>query len=72
MVHLQADGNRFRLGSWACPGSAAGTNCAGPVMRGVVPPRIAETFELILDVVDRPEWSSLYTLAFTRTAAPAP
>ena len=66
VVHLQAGTGRIRLGNWACPGSAAGTNCAGPVMRGVVPVRTGETFELILEVVGQPELSSSYTLAFTR------
>ena len=35
-------------------------------MRGVVPVRTGETFELILEVVGQPELSSSYTLAFTR------
>jgi len=66
VVHLHA-GSSTRLGAWTCPGSAAGTNCAGPVMRGVVPPCTGETFELIVEVIGQPELSSRYTLAFSRT-----
>ena len=66
-VYLQAGDTRMPLGSWACPGSTAGTNCAGPVLQGVVPAQTGNTFELVIDVVGQPEWSSRYTLVFART-----
>ena len=66
VVTLQAGAHRSPLGHWACPGSAAGTNCPGPVLHGLVPQRSGETFELVLDVVNQPELSSSYTLTFTR------
>jgi beta-mannosidase len=66
IAELLAGSERTRLGTWACSGSPAGTNCTGPVLQGVVPPRAGETFELAVDVVGRSDLSSRYTLAFSR------
>lgn len=67
VVSLRTRNGLARLGSWSCPGTGAGTHGVGPVIRGVVPPRAGETFELVVEVTGRPEWSSSYTLAFSRS-----
>jgi beta-mannosidase len=65
-VYLKTASGQEPISNWSCPGTGANTHCAGPVVRGTVPERNGETFELIVEVVGRPELSSNYTLAFSR------
>lgn len=66
-VYVEVQGRKKAIGKWSCPGTAENTHCAGPLIRGRLPARRAETFDLVLDVRGWPRLSSRYTLAFART-----
>ncbi len=66
-IRLENEGQRKPLGTWSCPGAAAGRHCIGPRIDGSVPDWPGETFDLLLEVEGHPEFSSRYTLAFART-----
>lgn len=65
-VRIESGAATAALGAWNCPGAAANTHGAGPVIIGRVPNWPGELFNLVVEVVGRPEWSSRYTLAFAR------
>lgn len=63
-VHLEAGEKSLSLGTWDCAGTATNTHGAGPVVTGQVPAWPGETFDLVVEVIGRPELSSRYALAF--------
>lgn len=62
-ARLESAAGTIELGNWSCPGTAANTHAAGPVLNGRVPDTAESTFTLLLTIKDHPEWSSSYTLA---------
>ncbi len=51
---------------WKCPGGRAGRNFEGPEISMLVPTWDGLTFELVLDAIEHPDYSSRYTLAFQK------
>jgi beta-mannosidase len=54
------------IARWTCPGAAANTHVVGPGARGIVPSGTGQTFNLMIEVDDYPQWNSTYTLAYAR------
>jgi beta-mannosidase len=65
-ARLEAGRKSLSLGTWSCEGAAANTHCPGPTVSGHAPDWPGETFDLIVEVKDRPELNSRYTLAYAR------
>ena len=62
-VTLKSGGASTVLLSWKFPGIAAGRNLAGPGAHAVLPSAGSGEFELVLQVLDREEWSTSYRLS---------
>ena len=62
-VTLLAGGARTRLLLWAFPPVAGGRNLAGPSAHAVLPSVAEGSFELVLGVSPRTDWSSSYRLS---------
>ena len=62
-VTLAAGGSSARLLRWSFPDVAAGANLAGPSVQAVLPSVPTDSFELVLSVSPRQEWSSSYRLS---------
>ncbi len=65
-VWLELDGVRYHLLTWNTGEMIAGANRRGPRAQFTLPEFDAERFTLRLEVRDRPEWNSEYTLVKAR------
>jgi beta-mannosidase len=63
---VSGSGEVLEVYKWKCPGAHAGRHSAGPEVSARVPNWDGLTFELVLDVVEHPDYSSRYTLAFQK------
>jgi beta-mannosidase len=57
------------LGEWPCPGTSANTHATGPELRVLLPAWPEPLATLVVEVAERPEWSSRYTVALTAAVA---
>ncbi len=67
VVSLASETGELRnIYKWKCPGARAGQNFAGPEVSARLPAWDGLTFDLVVEALEYPNYSSRYTLAFKK------